>query len=289
MANRFQTRQLVILFCGVCGAIQGQQPAAPPSPADALFQSAVTQFSQRKFSEAEESFRKLAELEPATSRGIMGLAEVWAAQKKDGEALQLLQVEAGRFPARLELHFGIGNLASRMGNYDLAIAEFQFVLGSIDRNSKQAADLYFRIAEAYRLKGDFDFAIAILRQAQTVDSSNPAILNNLAFLLADSGNDAPLALAYALRARQLVPQEPAITDTVGWVYMKMNRADAAIPLFREATQKDPASAAYHYHLAIALEMHGEHAEARKESQAALSSNPSLQQKQKIDDLLREIK
>jgi len=98
-----------------------------------------------------------------------------------------------------------------------------------------------------------------------------------------------LALAYAHRARQLFPNELTIMDTLGWVYFKLNRADDAIPLFREIVQKNPRNATYRYHLAAALELKGSHAEARRESEEALKSNPSKNVEQKINDLLRTIR
>jgi tetratricopeptide (TPR) repeat protein len=323
MQHRSRPALLSVLLGFYGSVLPGQQPSPATNPADTLFQSAMNQLSQGKYQDSEASFRKLADLEPTTSRGILGVAEVWAAQKKNEDALRLLQTEAEKYPARPELHFGIGNLALRTAQYDLAIAEFQRVLDRVDRNSKGAAELYFRMGEAYRLKGDLDFAISLLQQAQTLQPGNPAILNvlasllesagqrqaagdqyrklleidrnnglalnNLAYLLADTGGDTGLALAYAHRARQLFPKEPTIADTLGWVYLKLNRAEDSIPLFREVVQTDPSRATYRYHLAAALEMHGDHAEARRESETALKSNPSKDDEQKIRELLQKIK
>jgi tetratricopeptide (TPR) repeat protein len=318
MQSISKTLPLVLIL--INGVLRGEQAA--PTQADTLFQSAAAKLSQGKYQDAEESFRKLSELEPATSRGILGVAEVWIAQKKIDDALRLLQEESAKYPTRPDLHFGIGNLALRTGKYDLAIAEFQLVLDRVDHTSKNTAEIYLRMGDAYRLKGDLDFAIAVLQQAQTLQPANVVILNalaftlesagqrqaaadqyrkileldpksaialnNLAFILADTGSDPTLALAYAHRARQLFPNEPTIIDTLGWVYLKLNRADDAIPLFREVVQKNPERATYRYHLAAALELKGSHAEARRESEAALKSNPSKDDEQKINELLRTI-
>lgn len=327
--HRFLLPLLTLLLCSCCVILHGQSlqpqgtPPPPSSRADVLYRTAVNLLSERKYEEAEDTFRKLADLEILDSRATMGIAEVWVAQKREDDALRLLQEETRKHPDRPGVHVGIGNLATRMAKYDLAIAEYQLALDRIDRNSKGAADLYVRLGEAYRAKGDLDFAIEVLRQAQSLQPANPAIvsrlaltlefagkrqeagdqysklirldpkngiaLNNLAYLLADTDGDTALALAYAHRARQLFPNEPTFADTLGWVYFKLNRAEDAIPLFREVVQKDPGRATYHYHLAAALEMHGDHAEARKESESALKSNPSKDDEQKINDLLRKIK
>jgi tetratricopeptide (TPR) repeat protein len=310
------TFSLVLIL--LTGNLQGQE-AVPPSP-DALFQSALSQLQQGKYQEAEASFRKLSELEPGSSRGVLGLADVWSAQKKIDDALRLLQEESAKYPDRPDLHFGTGNLALRTAKYDLAISEFQLLLDRVDRNSKGAAELYLRMGEAYRLKGDLDFAINVFQQAQALqpenivfmnalaitlgsagqrqtaaeqyrkmldlDPKNGVALNNLAFMLADT--DGALALAYALRARQLFPNEPTVIDTLGWVYLKSNRTEDALSLFRDALQKNPGNAAYRYHLAAALEQKGAYAEARQEAEAALKSNPSKDDAQKINELLRAI-
>jgi tetratricopeptide (TPR) repeat protein len=310
---------LILLALGL-GVLYAQEP--PDPAADALFQRGGAQAAQGRYQEAEDLFRRVIELEPANSRGILAIAQVYLAQKKDDEALRFLQSEAAKAPARRELHLAIGNIALQSAKYDLAVAEFQRILDSIEKNSSAAADLYFRMGEAYRLKGDLDFAVAILRQAQAMQPANLAILNmlaftlesagqrqaagdqyrkileldpnsglalnNLAFLLADTGADPPLALAYALRARQLVPNEPTITDTLGWVYLKLNRAEVALPLFQEAVEQDPRRATYRYHLAAALELKGDHVAARRESEAALKSNPTKDEEQKIKELLQQI-
>jgi len=312
----FRSFSLVLIL--LTGNLHGQE-AAPPSP-DTLFQSALSQLQQGKYPDAEASFRKLSELEPGSSRGILGIAEVWGAQKKGDDAIGLLQAESAKYPARSELHYGIGNLALLTAKYDLAISEFQFVLDRVDRNAKEAGEIYLRMGEAYRLKGDLEFAANIFKKAQGLQPSNLIIinalaatlemsgqrklaaeqyrkmldldpkngvaLNNLAFMLADT--DGALALAYALHARQLFPNEPTVIDTLGWVYLKSNRTDDAIPLFRDALQKNPGNAAYRYHLAAALEQKGAHAEAREEAEAALKSNPSKDDAQKINELLRTI-
>src|SRR4051812_14992131 len=105
MPHRFRFPLFLALLCSSC-SLHGQEQARQPTPADTLFQSAVTQLSQGKYQEAEASFRKVTEMEPANSRGILGVAEVWVAQKKDEDALRLLQAEAAKYPDRPGVHVG---------------------------------------------------------------------------------------------------------------------------------------------------------------------------------------
>jgi tetratricopeptide (TPR) repeat protein len=313
---------LAISASPVLGFQTAQQTTPPPpTAADVLFKSGVTLLSEKKYQEAEDAFRKLHELEPDKPRGIGGVAEVYVAQGRTAEALGLLEAEAGKNPARLDLRVAIGNVAVRTANYDRAIAEYQKVLDLVDRNSAPAADIYVRMAEAYRRKRDPDFAIALLRQAKrllpanaivanalafTLDSAghktaadaefkrvvelqpdNPVVLNNVAFRFAEGGRDLDAALSYARRAAELAPGEVLIADTLGWVYVKKNMADQAIAILRNVVQKAPRPL-YRYHLAVALAQKGDRTAAIAELESALSSKPSKDDEQKIRELLQKM-
>src|SRR5206468_9511227 len=52
------------------------------------------------------------------------------------------------------------------------------------------------------------------------DSNNGLVYNNLAFLIAENGGDLGEALAFAHRAKQLAPDAAAVSDTLGWIYLK---------------------------------------------------------------------
>lgn len=301
--------------------LKGQEAAAPES-ADGLFQTGTARLSEGKYKEAEEAFRKVYTLEPGNPRGIMGVAQVYLAQKKGDDALQLLRAEAKKNPASLDFHVAIGDVAMQDAKYELALEEFLGVLNHVNRYSKTAGDLYFRIGKAYFHKGELDFSIIFLRQAKELlpknsvvlaslaaalsgagqseeavmeyrsaldaDPNNGAALNNLAFVLADSGGDLDSALDYARRAKQLLPNLQAIDDTLGWIYVKKNMTDEAIGILGDLVQKDAARPAYRYHLAAALEQKGNHAAAKEQLTAALKNNPSKDEEQKIKDLLQKI-
>jgi tetratricopeptide (TPR) repeat protein len=304
------------------GLLRGQKPAGAPDSANTLFESGLASLKAGKYKQAEEAFRIVSELEPANSRGITGLVRVYTQQKRYDEAIQLLQAEVKKDPARLEYHLTIGNVAVQAAKYDLALEQFLGVLNRTDKFSRGAGDLYFRIGEVYFRKGELDFAIIFLRQAKELlpgntgiltmlglglqtagqqdaaereyraaldaDPNNAGALNNLAFLLSERERDLDVALKYAQRAGQLRPDSPAVSDTLGWVYLKNNMTDNAVGILRSVVQKDPSRSSYHYHLAVALERKGDHAAAIEELTTALKSNPPKDEEQKIKGLLQKI-
>ena len=114
----------------------------------------LVSLAENKYKDAEESFRKTHQLNPTNPRGLMGLVETQMAQSRPEEALQLLRTESDKNPNNLDLRLAMGNIAVRSGKYEEALQAFNQILNSLDKNSKQRGDIYLRIGETYRRKGD---------------------------------------------------------------------------------------------------------------------------------------
>ncbi len=152
----------------------------------------VVNLTESKFKEAEASFRKAYELNPANPRGLVGMVETDMAQNKPEEALKLLKDESAKSPTNMELLLQLGNTCVRAGKYDEGIGYFQKVLDSYDKNSKKRGDLLLRIGETYRRKGDPQNSIVYLQKAREALPENTTILGTLALVLDSAGrwNDA---------------------------------------------------------------------------------------------------
>ena len=126
-----------------------------PNMQEAMILMGTIFLNERKYKEAEDIYRKSYDLNPANSRGLMGLMETMMTQNQPDRAMQLLRSEIQKYPTRLEFHMALGNISVRAQKYDLAIAEFNGLLDKVDRKSSAAADLYIRIGETYRLAQNF--------------------------------------------------------------------------------------------------------------------------------------
>jgi tetratricopeptide (TPR) repeat protein len=295
---------------------------AYPGSADVLFQLGVVNLAENKFKEAEDAFRRSYQLNPANSRGLMGIVETNMAQNKPDEALKILQTESDKAPTRLDLLLAMGNTAVRSGKYDMAIQTFTKVLNSLDKGSKAQGDLYLRIGETYRRKGDLNAAVQALTKAREtlpenivvlstlalvldgagrrpeaktvyeatlkLDPNNAVALNNLAFLEAESNGDLDDALTKATRAKQLLPNLYEISDTLGWIYLKKNLADQAIDVFKDLVVKQPNHSTYHYHLGMAYAQKGDKSKALEQLKEALKYNPAADEKGKIQQLITRL-
>jgi Flp pilus assembly protein TadD len=305
------------------GFLKAQQNAPhTQSPDEVMYQRGLTALRDKKYQEAEESFRQADRLNHSNTRGLMGLVEAYMDQQRTEDALALLQEQVDRDPTNAANHLALGNTATRAGNYDLAIPEFRKALDLTAPDSPKRADIYLRIGETYRRKGDSEAAIANLREAREIqpgnvtvlttlalvldgvgrrdeagelyravvnlDPNNGVALNNLAFLMSETGGDLDTALDLAARAKQALPNLNEIDGTIGWILLKKNDTAGALTLFRDLVQKSPGQAPFHHHLALAMLQNGERAAAIQELNAALENKPTPADERKIKELLQSL-
>jgi tetratricopeptide (TPR) repeat protein len=105
----------------------------------------------------------------------------------------------------------------------------------------------------------------------------PVAQNDLAYLLADDGEDLERAIELARSAQQAMPEDPSFADTLGFVYLRRGLPDAALEQFRFALESlDPAPptrALIHYHAGLALTELGRDDEARDAFEQTIALAP----------------
>jgi tetratricopeptide (TPR) repeat protein len=121
------------------------------------------------------------------------------------------------------------------------------------------------------------------------DSKNPVALNNLAYLLAEDGRDLDMALTYATRAKQQMPNDDNVADTLAWVYLKKKLADNAMSIFKDLAKRHPESAQFRYHLGMSQALKGDVPAARQSLQAALTLKPAKEDEPKIREMLAKLR
>jgi tetratricopeptide (TPR) repeat protein len=286
-----------------------------PANADAQLQLGLLNLREQKFSEAAGIFRTLSG--KGDPRAVMGLAEVYMAQNKLEDAMQLVTtaMQSSNSPLlRLEL----AKVAVRSGKYAVAEAEYHELL----TRNPNSVELHIGLGNAYELKGDFPRSIAVLqeavkmvpndpvpvmylagafnkagrvseatatyRRALTLQPDNTSAMNNLAYLLAETGGGLDEALQLAQRAVAKAPQDPNLKDTVGWIYVKKNMTDSGLQIFQNLVRQYPKVPLYRYHLGVALFAKGDKRKAKDELTLALINRPQPDEEQKIRDFIKRL-
>jgi tetratricopeptide (TPR) repeat protein len=287
-----------------------------PLAIEPRLQLAALRAAQKKYGEAEAIYRSLRVSNPKDLRSLQGLVELYEAQNRYDAAIDLLKEEKAKSPSP-QLDMLLADVALRGNRLPMAVAAYTQIANA----SPGAPFGHLRLGDAYMRQGDLAHAIDEFQKAKSLaprdamanamlalalhnagrgeeaakayrdtlalESGNPLVANNLAYLMAENGGNLDEALRLAQTAARAQPANQAIADTVGWIYLKKNLPESAIQVLSNAAAKDPQPL-YRYHLAMALYQKGDRAGARRECQAALAGRPGQSDEKKIRDLLARI-
>jgi len=290
-----------------------------PQWTDVQLQLGILAISQNRLDDAERIFGKLQRSEGTELNAAIGLAQVYSSGNQFDRALQLLDAEWSRSPDSAVIVNLLAMTALHAGRTDVAIGAYRKQLGRFPKS----VDLYRSLSELYTATGHPTEAIATagqwrqlapddarpeillavasrqagragemkahLKRAVLLAPEDPLVLNNIAYLLAESGGDLDEALNLAERALRKSKGQPHFVDTMGWIYLKKNMVDSALQIFANLSSKDPGNPAFHYHLGAALAAKGRNDRARVELQTALAHTPDAADRGKIQELLAGLK
>ena len=110
-------------------------------------------------------------------------------------------------------------------------------------------------AEAYlgtlsESAGDQGKAITHYQRSLQLTPDQPVVENNLAFLMADNGQNTDVALTLAQAAQRAMPNSADTSDTLAWVYYKKGLYPSALDILLRAAKTAPDNASVQYHLGL---------------------------------------
>jgi tetratricopeptide (TPR) repeat protein len=289
-----------------------------PGSGEAVFRLGLLELNARNYPAAMRTFDECLAQTKNNVLCIIGRAEVLSAQNNFDQALQFLSSELAKAPNDRSLKLALANTSVLAGKFESAISLFSALLSK----DPQSSDLHLRLAETYRRMGNNDKAIEHFRRVQQLQPKNPeaavwlaillhatgreaeakhhyeeilqlqpdnaVALNNLAFVIAEQGGDLDLALTYAQRAKQKVPNSDEVSDTLAWIYLKKNLTPNALSIYDDLVKKQPNNNTFRYHRGLALLQKGDKVQAVREFQAALVKNNDAVETQKIREVLGRI-
>jgi tetratricopeptide (TPR) repeat protein len=264
---------------------------------------------ENKSDEAIKSFESALNLDATNFDALNGLMTIYVKNQQLDKAQARLDQVLSSYPNVASLHYLKANVYGFQKNAEAVEAELNraleidpnylqayWTLASLYINSKQedrAIAQYQKIISirpdnptAYTLIGiledqrkNYDAAADNYRKALEKDPNAAIAANNLAWLYATTGKG---NLDEAMRLAQGVVQKnqnvAGFIDTLGWVFYKKNLHTAAVEQLRKAValnenqsrlENVSPSAAYHYHLGMALKGKGDKDEARRELETAI--------------------
>ncbi|MGB5258904.1 MAG: tetratricopeptide repeat protein [Gammaproteobacteria bacterium] len=278
-----------------------------PGHADALYSLALLELETGDLKSGEQHLKQLLELKQHVQNARYYLGYATLEQGKQGEALDwYLKVESGDYWSQAQLQAAAimvkqGNIASmqdhmrtlRQKNTDMVV-QLYLIEGQVLTDAglhQQALDMYARALEqspqdvdllySYSLTAEkldrLDITETNMRRILAKDPDNVRALNALGYTLADRTDRYQEALEYISKAYVLEPDDPAIIDSMGWVYYRLGELDKAREYLQQAWDKSNDSE-IGAHYGEVLWMRGERDAARKvweTSRKAMPDNPVL--------------
>ena len=186
------------------------------------------------------------------------LGDLYVNKKQFDEALQAYEKAQELRPEDPQGYILRANLLNIMGKTDATIAQYNELL----KTQPNSIAGLMGLATAYESINRFAEAKAKYQRVLELQPNLPAASNNLAWLIASEENgDLGEALRLAMQAKQALPDQANITDTLGWVHYKRNSYPLAISQFKQALEHRPEDPTIRYHLALAQFANGEKEEA----------------------------
>src|SRR5262249_27802577 len=144
---------------------------------------------------------------------------------------------------------------------------------ALARNPKDTSALMM-IGILLEKKGDFARARDAYERALAINPQHSVILNNLAYLYTVRLKQPDKGYELALKARQLLPDEPTTADTLGWINLWRGDAAGALPLLQESAAKLRNETEVLYHLGSAYYAMGDEESARAALTRAVQGDKS---------------
>ncbi|HEY4054134.1 MAG TPA: tetratricopeptide repeat protein [Terriglobales bacterium] len=274
---------------------------------EALIQDAAAKLNLKDYAGARKSAEEALNKTPGDTRALFTLVQIYAAQKQFAAAMQTVRQYALKEPKSAEIQEYLGQVLSNSGDRagarkafeaakaarpayieaDFALAELDAADGKVDDARKRLAGIvashpdnknaHLILAEFEAANGKRPAAVEQFRKVVALDDNDAGAFNSLAYLLAEN-KQPDEALKYARRAKELAPNNPAVDDTLGWIYYQQGSYPLAVVRLEAATAKG-ASAVREYHLAMAYLKAGKPERGRQTLDAALKMDPKLPEAQ----------
>jgi predicted Zn-dependent protease len=185
----------------------------------------------RRFDRAEVMARESLARDPDQPRMVRLRAQALMKGGKIAEANKLLEDGVAKDPANREYVVGLADLYAEQKRTDDALRLLERARKSFGDDEA----LTMRVANVYEGGGRLAEAEKELRGLMAADPLNADAMNSLSYMLADRGTRLPEAIELAQRAVNAEPGNPAYLDTLGWALFKQGRTEeAAEPLAKAA-------------------------------------------------------
>ncbi len=202
----------------------------------------------------------------------MRMGELLVAQGRLAEMHNLYEQSREQFrPEKKSFFLFEADLLSRNGYLDIALSLLNVALNEF----KDDISVLYARAMTSEKRNDLESMERDLLKILSMEPDNAMVLNALGYTLADRTTRYEEALELITRAKALKPDDPAITDSLGWAHFRLGNFSQSIKLLEEALDKFPDHEVA-AHLGEALWVTGEKERAQEVWKQGLRLKPDSQ-------------
>lgn len=225
--------------------------------------------AKKDFAGAEAEYLKQLELNPKSAKVYLAIAELRVRQGNVDGAEQIFLQGLGELPGNSELLLNQANFYSAKGDLDTAAKVYQ--QGITDEAGGQQFE--FGLASLYERQKKFVDAAAIYEKILARDPDNLVATNNLAVLLSEHKDDEQSRnRAFELALKLADAEQPALRDTLGWIYYQRAEYDKAAEVLSGVVEKAPDVGVFRYHLGMTYYKQGDFRAATEILSKAVAEN-----------------
>ena len=234
------------------GALEAMDRAAElePNRAPLRWRLGFWQLDQGLLEQARRSFERAVDLNPEDAAGWWGLARVHLQAHRPEMAVALLEDLAQKRPREAYTRLLLGTAYRKLGRWEEARVELERGVGGVPE-----------------LRDGWDEELEQYRTGYRVDAAEASRLLGLGRL------DAAMKILKKLQRRH--PDNLAVLNNLGTVYIKMKRPRMALELFGEAMEKYPGNIHLHLNMANAYAGLNNQALALEHLEHAIALDPRV--------------
>lgn len=240
-----------------------------PNFVEALEQIVAILVSHNKVAQARERVGRHVAMNPRDPRlhNLQGRVLMQSRNFPEAEAAYKKAIMLDE--TLLSSYANLGALYVRQGKVEQAIGEFETILAK----RPQHLSALMILGILHEQQKDIARATARYEEALKVDARFGPAANNLAWILLEQKGDKERALSLAETARQSLPLDPHIADTLGWVYYHKQMYAKSVSVLKEAVGGLPESPIVLYHYGMAQYANNNTDEAKQSLSKFLTLSP----------------
>ncbi|MSU88192.1 tetratricopeptide repeat protein [Rhodobacteraceae bacterium 2CG4] len=228
---------------------------------------------QRQYELAIATYEEVAPGSPWYIAAEIGRAAALDGAGRHDEAIEVLSKLSRERPDVISVHNALGDTLRNNEEFARAAEAYSRAVELIEEPAQQHWRLFYVRGISYERTDEWDKAEADFRTALELNPEQPNVLNYLGYSLVELRRNMDEALDMIERAVAQRPQDGYITDSLGWVYYRLDRFDEAVGPMERAVELEPVDPVINDHLGDVLWKVGRKMEARFQWRRALSFEP----------------